>query len=116
MPVQIRIDGDTVVLSNFGRLMDDPRHFDASKDVDEMLAQGFRNFVLDLRGVGELGPSGVGLLMTITRRVRQDRGDAVLASPSRTVDRLLEEWRLETFWETFENVDRAKASFDRRPT
>ena len=40
MPIQNRADGDIVVLSNFGRLMDDPRHFDASRDVGEMIDKG----------------------------------------------------------------------------
>jgi anti-sigma B factor antagonist len=116
MPVHIRIVGDLVVLSNFGRLMNDPRHFDARNDVHELIAQGYRQFALELRGVGELGSSGVGLLVTITRLVRQYGGDVVLASPSRGMEKILEELRLDTFWEVFGSVEEARASFDRKPT
>ena len=47
-----------MVLSNFGRLLNDPRHFDASRDVREELEQGHRAFVLDLDGLRDLGSVG----------------------------------------------------------
>ena len=40
MAVNIRLDGDIAILSNFARLMNDPRYVDASRDVQEMLDQG----------------------------------------------------------------------------
>ena len=35
MPLNIRTDGDIVILSNFGRLMNDPRYIDASRDTSD---------------------------------------------------------------------------------
>jgi anti-anti-sigma factor len=113
MPVHIRVDGDLVILSNFGRLMNDPRHFDASQDVKAMLDQGFRKFAIELRGVVELGPSGVGLLVTITRLVRQYGGEAVLVSPSRSMEKIIDELQLDAFWEILGTVAEAKATLDR---
>jgi anti-sigma B factor antagonist len=111
MSVHIRVDGDYVILSNFGRLMNDPKHFDASRDVDEMLAKGYRKFVLELRGVGTLGDSGLGLLMTITRLVRQYGGDVALAAPSSGMEKLLNDMQMESYWDVFTDVEKAKASF-----
>jgi anti-sigma B factor antagonist len=115
MAIQIRVDRDLVILSNFGRLMNDPRHFDAGRDVKEMLDQGYRNFVIELRGVGEMGPSGLGLLTTITRLVRQHGGEAVLARPSRGMRGLIDEMKMDAFWDVFEGVEEARAFFDRDP-
>ncbi len=115
MPVHLRVAGDVVVLSNFGRLMDDPRHFDAADDVRAMLGRGYRKFVLELRGVGTLGASGLGLLMTITREVRRAGGEAVLAQPSRGMVRLIGEMQLDEFWDSFESVDDALESLGRTP-
>ena len=115
MAIQIRADGDLVVLSSFGRLMDDPRHFDASRDVEEMLDQGFRKFVLELRGVGTMGASGFGLLMTITRLIRKRGGEVVLTNPSRGMETLIEEMRMDDYWEVCAGIGEAKEYLGRKP-
>ena len=111
MPVNIRVDEDIVIVSNFGRLMNDPRHFDASRDVGEMLESGYKWFILELRGLGAVGDSGLGLLLTITRTVRQHGGDVVLAAPGPGVRKTIEEMMLDDYWESFGSVDAVKASF-----
>lgn len=113
MAVNIRFDGDVAILSNLGRLMDDPRHFDASRDVAELLDQGRRKFVIELRGVGAMGDSGLGLLLTITRLIRRRGGEAVLAGPSRGMEQRIEEMQLDSYWQIFEDVDQARAGLDR---
>ena len=55
MPLNVQVDGDIVVLSNFARLMNDPKYVDASRDTRDMIGQGFRKFVLDLGAVRETG-------------------------------------------------------------
>ena len=110
MAVNVRADGDLVILSNFGGLMNDPRHFDVSRDVQELLDQGCRKFVLELRGVGELGASGVGLLVTITRLIRKNGGEVVVARPSKAMVGTIAEMQLDDYWDCFEDVQDAKAA------
>ncbi len=55
MALNIRVDGDIVILSNFARLMNDPRYVDASRDVHDLLAQGFKNYIIELAGIKETG-------------------------------------------------------------
>ena len=43
MLLNIRVDGDIVIIGNFGRLMNDPRYIDASRDTVELLDQGSRS-------------------------------------------------------------------------
>lgn len=107
MPVNVRTARDVVVLSNFGRLMNDPRHFDASRDVQELVDAGYRKFVLELRGVGDMGPSGIGLLVTVTRLVRKHEGEVVLASLTPAMQKRLDELRLDEFWDVYPSVDDA---------
>jgi anti-sigma B factor antagonist len=108
MPINIRFDGDVVVLSNFGRLMNDPRYVDAARDLGDLLEQGARQFVLDLTGVRETGASFLGLLMTLTRRIRQAEGEAVLAHPSREMAAfLLGEMQMEEYWDILPSVQEA---------
>ena len=113
MPLNVRIAGDVAILSNFARLMNDPRYVDAARDVHELLAQGLRNFVIELVGVRETGSSFLGVLMTITREIRQQGGDAVLAHPSKPVRDYLEMMKMDEYWDIFESVEEARQFFGR---
>ena len=116
MPLNIRFDGDVVVLSNFARLMNDPRYVDAARDIGDLLEQGARNFVIDLTGVHETGASFLGLLMTLTRKIRQERGEAVLAHPSREMEAfLLGEMQMEEYWDILPSVQEAVEFYRRGP-
>jgi anti-sigma B factor antagonist len=108
MALNIRFDGDVVVLSNFARLMNDPRYVDASQDIGELLDQGSRQFVIDLTAVRETGASFLGLLMTLTRRIRQRDGEAILAHLSREMKAFLfDEMQMEEYWDSFVSVQEA---------
>jgi anti-sigma B factor antagonist len=111
MPLNVRFDGDLAILSNFGRLINDPRHFDAGRDVQELLDQGYRHFVLELAGVRDMGPTSLGLLTTLTRLVRRQGGDAVLANVGRGTEDYINMMQMDTYWELFETVREAKAFF-----
>ena len=115
MPLNILIEGDVVVLSNFSRLMNDPRYVDAGSDIQDVLEQGYQKFVLDLGNVRETGSSFLGLLMTITRRIQRRGGDVALAHLSREVEELLDTMQMEDFWDVFPNVKDAIESFRQQP-
>ena len=113
MPLHVRFDDDIAILSNVGRLMNDPRYFDAGREVADLLAQGFRAFIIELRGVGETGAPLLGLLMTMTRQIRQLGGDVVLAGVSRSMEKFLDEMRMDEFWEIYRGVGDAMGHFSR---
>jgi anti-sigma B factor antagonist len=116
MPLNVEVDEHVVVLSNFGRLMNDPRYVDASRDVRELLDQGFQSFILDLDNVRETGSSFLGLLMTITRRIRQDGGEVVLARLNPHMEKFIDMMQMDDYWDIFKNVAEAKAFFNREST
>jgi anti-sigma B factor antagonist len=115
MPINILIEGEVVVLSNFNRLMNDPRYTDAGRDIQELLDQGRRKFILDLGGVHETGSSFLGLLMTITRRIQKPGGEVVFAHLSRHMEEFLETMQMEDFWDVYPTVDEAIESFRHAP-
>lgn len=114
MALNIRFDGDVAILSNFARLMNDPRYVDAALDVQEMLDQGVRSFVIELAGVREAGDSFLGVLMTITREIRRQGGEAVLAHCSREVEKCIAMMQLDDYWDLFATVDEAMEFFRRQ--
>jgi ABC-type transporter Mla MlaB component len=85
------MDGDVLIFSNLGHLMNDPRYASAGGEVDAWLDQGVRKVVIELSDVHETGHAFLGLLVGLTRRIRQGRGDVVLARVSRAVRGLLQQ-------------------------
>jgi anti-sigma B factor antagonist len=115
LALNIRIDDDIVIMSNFGRLMDDPRYVDAPREASELLDQGFKKFILDLGGVKESGSGFLALLLTMTRRIRQDHGEAVLSRASQHIEKVLFDMRMDDYWDIFKSVEEASQFFAERP-
>jgi anti-sigma B factor antagonist len=113
MVLNVSLDGDVAILSNFGGLLNDPRHFEASGDVRALLDQGFRKFVLEMANIREIGETALGLLMTITRQIRQADGEIVLAKPGKGVVEFLTEMQMEDYWDIEETVASAMESLRR---
>jgi len=111
MVLNMRIDGDVVILSNFGRLLNDPRYFDAGRDVREMLGRGYQKFIFELGGMRELGATAFGLLTTLTRQIRKEGGEAVLTHLSPSTEKSIEMMRMDTYWEVFDGVKDAEEFF-----
>ena len=116
MALNIRFDGRIAVLSNFARLMNDPRYVDAARDVQDLLDQGYRDYVVELAGVRETGASFLGVLMTISREIRNQGGDVVLAHPSREVANYLGMMQMDEYWDIFDTVPEAEEFLERRPS
>lgn len=108
MALNIRNDGDVTILSNFGRLMNDPKYVDAARDVEQEMDRGARQFVMELAGVHETGASFLGVLMTLTRTIRRRGGEVVIARPSPQIDQLLKEMRMDDYWDVFRSIDEAR--------
>lgn len=108
MSLNVRFDGDLAILSNFARLMNDPRYTSASDEVDDLMDQGYSRFILELSDVREAGSPFFGLLVTLTRQVRKEGGDVVLARINRAVERFIDEMQMDDFWDVYASVDDAK--------
>ncbi|MFO0892918.1 MAG: STAS domain-containing protein [Isosphaeraceae bacterium] len=112
MGMNVRFEGDLTVLSNFGRLMDDPRYVDAGRDVRALLDEGHRRFVIDLDSLRGLSETSLGLLTTVTRLIRQREAEVVMIRVHRDVLRYLDDMRMDDYWEILDNLDQAREYFD----
>jgi anti-anti-sigma regulatory factor len=108
MPIHIRLDGDVTILSNIGRAFNDPRYFDAGEEVRDLLAQGFRTFIIELGRVANPGSPLLSLLMTMTRQIRKEGGEVALVGMSRAMEAFLVTMQMDEFWDVFSNVEEAK--------
>lgn len=107
MAIHVRFEGEVAVLGGVARLMNDPRHFDSARDVGELIDQGYRRFVLEMANVRETGSTVLGLMTTLTRKVRKADGEVVLANLAPSMARFLDEMRMDDYWDVFDHADEA---------
>ena len=80
-----------------------------------LIDEGFTKFILDLGGFRETGSSFLGLLMTMTRRIRKHGAEAVLAHLRRTRNDLSMTCRW-TITGTSSRQSKRRASFSAQPS
>jgi anti-sigma B factor antagonist len=60
------------------------------------------------------GPTVLGLLTTLTRRVRNEGGEAVLANVAPPMEKFLESMQMDGYWDVFDDAREAIAFLERR--
>jgi anti-sigma B factor antagonist len=107
MPLVIkqRETSGVVILDLMGRLwiLDLPLR----ELMNSLLADGKRQFVINLTGVDYIDSSGLGQLITIWTSIRNKGGHMTVLSPSKRVQRLLEITRLNTVFQILEKEGEA---------
>lgn len=111
MPIHVRYHAEAVVVSNLARTMNDPRYSSAGDEIAGAIELGHQRWILELGDVRDAGSPFLGLLMTLTRRIRQSGGEVVLADVSRSLDRVLAEMQLDEYWDRYDSVDEALRQF-----
>jgi anti-sigma B factor antagonist len=79
--------------------------------VRDMLTQGYKNILLNLRDVRHIDSAGVGELMSCYTSVRNQGGQLKLMNLNKHVHNLLQITKLYTIFEVVEDEDSAVASF-----
>lgn len=82
--------------------------------IETLLGEGRRNFVLNLAALPWLNSTGVGLLLAARRKIDEAGGRAVLAAPNERVKGILEVVGMTTIWEIHATLESAQASFTGR--
>ena len=80
--------------------------------VSDMLAQGYKNILLNLRDVRHIDSSGVGELMSCYTSVRNKGGQLKLMNLNKHVHNLLMITKLYTIFDVAEDEETAVASFE----
>ena len=104
--IKPRVWNDTVILDMKGRLwvLDLPLR----DNVQALLEQGCRFFVLNLADVDYMDSSGLGQLISIWTSVRTKDGNLVLLHVPPRIQRLLVTTRLQVIFDVFDNEEKAK--------
>lgn len=111
MTIKEKMYGDIAVLSLKGNLMGEPDTTDVRDKIYSLLQDGVHNIILDLGKVKWMNSSGLGTLIAAMTSVKNKGGELKLASVSDKVESLFMITQLIKVFKTYENVDRAVASY-----
>ena len=110
MSFSIRSVGDATVVQVQGQLIVGNRQ--ELKDlVLARLEEGARNFVIDFAGTGYIDSSGLGVLVSVSKKIREARGELRLASLNEDLRTLFELTKLDTLFQIRDDLEEALAVF-----
>lgn len=101
---------DITVVRVEGQLIVANRH-ELKQIVQDALDQGARRFVFDFTPTAYIDSSGLGALVSMSKRVRQAGGDLRLAGLNEDLRSLFELTKLDTLFAIFETPDEALVGF-----
>ena len=107
--------GDVILLDLRGRITLGPETVLLRERVKRLADAGHARIVLNLELVDYIDSVGLGTLIASYTSVRKRGGDLKLLHLTRRVRDLLQITRLITVFETFEDLEAARRSFDRTP-
>jgi anti-sigma B factor antagonist len=99
-----------VVIGVDGQLIVGNRH-ELKQKVLESLERGDRKFLVDFSSTGYIDSSGLGVLVSLSKKVREADGDLRLAGLNEDLRTLFELTKLDTLFAISDTADQAIASF-----
>lgn len=110
MSFSVRSVGDATVVQVDGQLIVGNRQ-DLKDKVLARLEEGARNFVIDFARTGYIDSSGLGVLVSVSKKIREAGGELRLACLSDDLQTLFELTKLDTLFQIFDDLEEALAGF-----
>lgn len=111
MKIKEKVEKNVVVLTIAGNMMGGPETAVLHEKVKSLIGDGMKRVVVDLSKVKWMNSSGLGALMSCWGSLSKADGDLRLAGATEKVKSLLIVTQLLQFFENYESVERALASF-----
>lgn len=111
MEIEVRNRGEVKVVKLTGRLTLGDSVDRLRATLDDLLATGAKQYVVDLADVAMLDSSGIGLLVMYLNNAKQRGGSLKLLNPSKFAVQTLKMIGLLNLFQVFQDQDQAVASF-----
>jgi len=111
MKIKEKMEKDIAILTITGNMMGGPETSALHEKIKSLMADGIKKVIIDLAKVKWMNSSGLGVLMSSWGSLRKEGGNMKLANISEKINSLLMITQLMQFFETYQSVDRAVASF-----
>jgi len=102
--------GDVLVVDVEGQLIVGNRQELKQKVLDE-LERGERKFLIDFSKTGYIDSSGLGVLVSLSKKIREQGGELRLANLNEDLKTLFELTKLDTLFQISDSRERGLASF-----
>ncbi len=110
MSFEVHKRDDITVIDVKGQLIVGNRQELKQKVLDELEA-GARKFLVDFAGTGYIDSSGLGVLVSLSKKIREQGGELRLANLNEDLRTLFELTKLDTLFHIANNREEALASF-----
>ncbi len=110
MSFTLKKSGDAVVVDVEGQLIVGNRQELKQKVLDE-LEKGERKFLIDFAQTGYIDSSGLGVLVSLSKKIREHGGELRLADLNDDLQTLFELTKLDTLFQISETRERALEGF-----
>lgn len=110
MSFAMQREGDILVTDVGGQLIVGNRQELKQKVLDE-LERGERKFLIDFAQTGYIDSSGLGVLVSLSKKIREQGGELRLANLNEDLKTLFELTKLDTLFQIAESRERALESF-----
>jgi len=110
MSFEVKQQGEVTVVDVEGQLIVGNRQELKQKVLDE-LEGGARKFLIDFSNTGYIDSSGLGVLVSLSKKIREQGGELRLANLNEDLRTLFELTKLDTLFHIANNRDEALASF-----
>jgi anti-sigma B factor antagonist len=105
MGFTVRKQGEVCVVAVEGQLIVGNRQELKQKILDE-LERGARRFLVDFAQTGYIDSSGLGVLVSLSKRIRENKGELRLANLNDDLKTLFELTKLDTLFQISDSRDR----------
>ena len=103
-------DGDVITVAVEGQLIVGNRQELKQKVLDE-LERGGKKFLIDFSQTGYIDSSGLGVLVSLSKKIREQGGELRLANLNDDLQTLFELTKLDTLFQISDTRERALESF-----
>lgn len=110
MTFQVHTEGDVTVIAVDGQLIVGNRQ-ELKQTVLDALEEGSRKFLIDFAGTGYIDSSGLGVLVSLSKKIREHGGELRLANLNDDLRSLFELTKLDTLFQISKSREEAQASF-----
>ena len=110
MGFEVSKNGDITVLDVEGQLIVGNRH-ELKQLVLDRLEAGERNFLVDFERTGYIDSSGLGVLVSLSKKIREEGGQLRLANLNEDLRTLFELTKLDTLFQIADSREEALSSF-----
>jgi anti-sigma B factor antagonist len=111
LKVKTRMEGDVAVISVSGKLMGGPESDALRNEVKNLIDEGTKKFVVNLKGVPWINSTGLGALMAVYTSIQRSEGVLRLCHVSDRIQSLFMITKLLTIFDTYPSETEAIESF-----